>query len=100
MLFAFTFLVMVIVAYCFFREGVLTSICMTVNVFLAGLVAFNFFEPLAGELESTFSGSFLEGCEDALCLSVLFALTLGVLRVITHNLANAEVELPALAQQI
>ena len=96
----FTVVVMLIVAYCFFREGVLTSLCMTVNVFLAGLLAFNFYEPVASGLEGMVSGSFLDGCEDALALFVVFAPVLGVLRLITHNLANTEVEMPALVQQI
>lgn len=53
---------------------------MTVNVVLSGLVAFAFFEPLAGVLGPLFAGTFLAGYEDALCLVFLFALSLGLLR--------------------
>jgi hypothetical protein len=87
-----TVLVMFGVAYAFFREGVLTALTMLVNVLLAGLVAFNFWEPLAGEVESVLRGTFLEGYEDCLCLTALFSLALGGLRVCTNNLANATVE--------
>ncbi len=100
MLVFLTIAVMLIVAYAHSREGVLTAVAMLVNLFLAGLVAFNFFEPLAAELESALAGSFLAGYEDALCLFGLFALTLGVLRAITNHLANTELALPALVQQV
>jgi hypothetical protein len=100
MLLFFSIGVMLVVAYAYFNQGALTAATMMVNVFLAGLVAFNFFEPLAGELEEMLAGSFLDGLEDSLSLFVLFAATLGGLRVITHNLANTELELPALANQI
>ncbi len=88
------------VAYASTREGLLTAICNLVNLMIAGLVAFNFFEPLAGELESPLKGTFLEGFEDGLALFIPFAVVLGVMRVVINNLANAEVELPALLQQI
>ena len=100
MLVLLTFVVMGIVAYSYFREGVLTALTMLVNVFVAGLVAYNFWEPLATELESSFTGSFLEGFEDGVCLFALFTLTLGALRAITFNLAPQDIEMPALVQQV
>jgi hypothetical protein len=95
-----TFAVMLVVAYSFFREGLLTAVTMLVNVFVAGLVAFNFWEPIAGSMESSLQGSLLEGYEDSLALFALFALTLGLLRLLTNSLANVELQLPALVQQI
>jgi hypothetical protein len=92
--------VMLAVAYVYFREGILTAVTMLVNVFIAGLVAFNFYEPLADGLESMFAGSFLEKTEDALALFGLFAGSLGLLRLATHNLATSELGLPALGQQV
>jgi hypothetical protein len=86
-----TIVVMLIVAYAFFREGVLTALAMACNVVLAGLMAFNFFEPIATELGPMFEGSFLQGYEDALCLVVLFSATLGLLRWATNALANSRV---------
>jgi hypothetical protein len=100
MLILLTLAIMLIVAYSYFREGVLTALTMLVNIFLAGLVAFNFWEPLANALEESLEGSFLGGLEDAICLFGLFAVTLGLLRLATNNLANHEVQLPALGQQI
>jgi hypothetical protein len=87
-----TLFIMAGVAYAFWREGLLTALTMTVNVFLAGLVAFAFFEPLAAWLGSFFTDTFMHGYEDALCLTVLFAVTLGVLRLLTNNLASAQLE--------
>jgi hypothetical protein len=92
--------IMAAVAYASVREGVLTAITTLVNVVLAGLVSFNFYEPLAAELEKMFKGTFLAGFEDAIVLFVLFAGSLGLLRVITNNLALSELELPALFQQV
>jgi hypothetical protein len=93
-------IVILAVGYAYFREGLLTAVTMLVNVFLSGLVAFNFFEPLAASLESTFDGSFLSGFEDALALFVLFAGCLGLLRLATHSLATTELGLPPLVQQV
>jgi hypothetical protein len=96
MLSLLTIIVMLVVAYVYWREGLLTACCMCVNVFLAGLITFNFFEPLAGELEGMFRGSFLAGYEDAVCMTLLFAGTLGALRWVTNNLANTDLDYPAL----
>jgi uncharacterized membrane protein required for colicin V production len=100
MLLLLTLAVMLGVGYAFFREGLLTAVTTLVNVVLAGLVAFNFFEPLADSIEPTLQGSPLAGFEDGASLFGLFALTLGVLRLVTNNLANREIELPPLPQQI
>ena len=100
MLVAFTLIVTLIVAYSAFQEGVLPAIANLVNICLAGLVAFEFFEPIAGSLEDTFRGTAFAGLEDSLSLFLLFAPTLGALRYLTINLAPQEVELPALFQQV
>ncbi len=92
LLVVFTLLVMGGISYAFWREGLLTAVTMTVNVVLAGLIAFAFFEPVASQLEQAFKGSFLAGSEDALSLVALFALSLGLLRLATNNLANAQLE--------
>jgi hypothetical protein len=85
-----TVLVMLLVTYAFWREGALTAFTMLVNVFLAGLVAFGCWEPIAAELDALFRGSFLSGYEDSLCLVGLFSLSLGLLRLTTNNLAGSE----------
>jgi hypothetical protein len=95
-----TLAIVAIVAYSRVREGLLTAVTHLVNVLLAGLVAFNYFEPVAAELQKALKGSFLDGFEDALALFALFAAPLALLRVVCNNLANTELDLPALPQQI
>ena len=82
-------LLMLAVAYSFWREGIFTVFCMTINVFLAGLVTFNYFEPLAGFLEPFFRGT-MDGYKDALSMVLLFAGTLAALRTTTNYLVNNE----------
>lgn len=89
-----TLVIMGVVVYVFWREGTLTAITMLVNLLLAGLVAFNFFEPLADLLDPLLAGSILGGYEDSLCLVTLFALTFGLLRLVTNSLATTELEYP------
>jgi Colicin V production protein len=87
-----TVVIMLSVAYAYLREGLFTACTMAINVFLAGLVAFNFWEPLASILDPMLAGTFLHGYEDAFCLVPLFSLTLGFLRALTNNLAGSRVE--------
>ena len=94
-----TVLVMLMVAYAFWRQGVLPAFAMAVNVLLAGLVAFNFFEPIAAELDPMLAGSFLHGYEDSLCLMVLFCLTLLFLRWAANALIHSTIEYHAVVQQ-
>lgn len=86
-----TVVIMFLVAYAYLREGLYTACTMAVNVLLAGLVAFDFWEPLASLLDPMLSGSFLHGYEDAFCLVVLFSFVLGLLRAVTNNLASSRV---------
>jgi uncharacterized membrane protein required for colicin V production len=99
MLTALVLILMGVGFYAGFREGVFTSFCMLVNAFLAGLVAFNFFEPIAAWLESVFRGSPLLGYEDFLALATLFVVTFMLLRLVTNNLSNRLIDLPARPQQ-
>jgi len=91
-----TFLIMAVIAYAFWHEGPLTAFTMCCNVLLAGLVAFNFWEPIADLLNPAFAGSFLEGTEDLLILMVLFCLTVMFLRWATNSLARTHMEYPIL----
>jgi hypothetical protein len=92
--------IMAAVAYAYFREGVLTALTTLVNVFVTGLVAFSFFEPVANSLEPTLGTSIFANYEDSIALFGLFILTLAGLRWVTNNLAPEDIELHALAQQI
>jgi hypothetical protein len=96
----FTVLLMAGVGYAFLREGLMTAFTMCCNVCLAGLLAFNFWEPVADLLSPMFpvwDGSgfppFFWGYEDAFCLMFIFCLALGLLRLTTNNLASKEIEL-------
>ena len=100
MLVFFTIVLMLAVAYSYLKEGLFTAFTMAVNVFAAGLVAFNFGEPLADQIEPLVKGGFFEGYEDAFCLVSLFCIILGGLRWITNQLVNANIDYQPLLQQI
>src|SRR5947209_8281922 len=89
-----TVLLMLGVAYAFWREGALTAATAFVNVLAAGLLAFAFFEPLADELEPLLAGTFLQGYEDSLCLMTLFGLALALLRLAANTFAPVEPDYP------
>jgi hypothetical protein len=95
-----TILIMLILAYIYLVDGLATAFTMFCNVFLAGLIAFNFWEPLADLLEPAFARSFFAGYEDALCLVILFSLTLGLLRLVTNSLSFAAIYFHPLLQNI
>jgi hypothetical protein len=99
MLTTLTIIIMLAVAYAFFQEGLFTAFAMFFNVFFAGLVAFNFWEPLANKLDPVFADSFLHGYEDIVCLIGLFCITLGVLRTLTNMFANAVIDFPEALQR-
>jgi hypothetical protein len=87
-----TLLIMLGVTYAYWHEGLLTTCTMCINVVIAGLVAFFFFEPIADQLD----GSFVSGYEDCLCLVFLFSLTLGLLRLTTNSIAYTDLDYPPL----
>jgi hypothetical protein len=89
-----TIVIMLAVGYAYLREGLFTAFVMFCNVFLAGLVAINFWEPLANLLDPA-----LGGYEDILCLMALFCLTLGLLRVATNSLSSTQVDFPQALQR-
>jgi uncharacterized membrane protein len=92
-------LIMFAVAYAFLREGILTACVMCINILLAGLVAFNFWEPLARLADPPLNGTFMGGYEDALCLLILFCVTLALLRVATNALSPSMVVFPPAVQR-
>lgn len=95
----FALILMGVVAFAYFKEGLFTALTMLLNVLLAGFVAFNFFEPIADALETPLRGSFLGGLEDFLVLAFLFCVALGLLRLATNTLAHKQIEYPPIAQQ-
>jgi hypothetical protein len=94
-----TILIMLVVAYAYLAEGLFTACTMCINVFIAGLLAFNFFEPIASSVEPMVYGTFLGGYEDAVCLVAIFSLALYALRSVTNQLAKAEVDFPLPVQR-
>lgn len=89
-----TLAIMAISAYAFWREGPLTAFAMTCNVLAAGLVTYNFFEPVADLLEPSFQGTALAGTEDAIAMMVVFCPVLMLLRWATNTLASTHMEYP------
>ena len=77
----------------------LTAFSLLINVFLAGTIAFNFFEPLAGMMEPTLSNTFFAGYEDAIGLFGIFTITLGILRTATNSISITLVQFPAPLQR-
>ncbi len=94
-----TFLIILITVYVFWHQGVLPAFAMVVNVLLAGLIAFSFFEPIAAELEPMLADSFLHGFEDSLCLVLLFSLSLMFLRWAANSLIHTDIGYGAIVQQ-
>jgi hypothetical protein len=94
MLQAFTILIMLILGYAYLVEGLFTACLMCLNVIGAGLIAFNFWEPLANLMDPT-----LGGYEDALSLVFLFCVALGGLRTLTNLMVATEVDFPVAIQR-
>lgn len=95
----FTFVIMLAGAYAFWRQGVLPAFAMVVNILLAGLVAFNFFEPIAAQLDPMLTDTILQGYEDSFSLVALFSLTLLFLRWASNELIHTLITYNALIQQ-
>jgi hypothetical protein len=98
MLTAICVLMILAVGYAHMRDGLFTALCMLVNVLIAGVIAFGFFEPIADWLEGHVQGGSVAGYEDFIALVVLFAGSVIVLRSITNRLAPDMLDFPANAQ--
>ena len=90
----FTVIIMGVVAYAYWREGPLTAFAMCVNVVVAGILAFNFFEPIADLLESGLEDTFAAGTEDALAMMAIFLPVLALLRYVANSIAPSHMEYP------
>jgi uncharacterized membrane protein required for colicin V production len=82
-----TLLIMLAGAYAQYRNGLFTSVAMLIMVFISGLVAFGFWEPIADFLDRVFQNNALAGCEDMIALTLLFSVTLFALRLATNYIA-------------
>ncbi len=84
-----------------YPEGMWGNAIMLINVVTAGLVATNYFEPLATWMESW--GDWFASCTyllDFLSLWAVFAITLIVLRMLTDRICRVKVRFLGLANQI
>jgi uncharacterized membrane protein required for colicin V production len=100
MLILFTLVIMLVVAASMYRNGIFTSLTMLIQVPLAGLLAFGFWEPVADELDSFFQDGPLAGYEDCIALTLLFVISLTILRLVTNRLNKEMIDFNWLAQQI
>lgn len=78
--------------YALMSEGLWGAALMFFNVLFAGIIAFNFYEPLAALIASNVS--FLAGLADVLCLMIVFIVALVILRLTTETIAPAMVRFP------
>jgi hypothetical protein len=92
-------LIILAMGYAFLVEGLFTAFLMFCNVFLSGLIAFNFWEPLADQLDMMSAGTFFHGYEDWLALTLLFCVSLGILRTLTNTLDNTLIEFDEVIQR-
>lgn len=81
-----------LMTYALMSEGLWGAALMFFNVLFASLIAFNFYEPLAG-LVAGF-GDWATGYADTFCLLVLFIVVLVILRITTESIAPAMVRFP------
>ncbi len=79
-------------------EGLWGSALMFFNIVFAGLIAFNFYEPLAGMLAANVS--FISNFADMLCLMAVFLVALTLLRLTTETIAPAMVRFPTAVYQV
>ena len=87
-----TLLIILATVWSQYRNGLFSSVAMLIKVVIAGLVAFNFFEPIADFLDPVFQNNILAGSEDLISLLVLFSVTLFILRLFTNQLAPEMIE--------
>lgn len=78
--------------YALMSEGLWGACLMFFDILFAGLIAFNFYEPLAGWLAGL-SGS-VAPYADSVSLMVLFIVALVILRITTEQIAPAMVRFP------
>lgn len=77
--------------YALISEGLWGSALMFFNILFAGMIAFNFYEPLAVLLDKT---GINWGFSDTLCFLLLFCVALVALRLTTETLGPAMVRFP------
>ncbi len=85
-------ILILLMTYAISSEGLWGAALMFFNVVFGGLIAFNFYEPLARLIDSTGIGW---GFSDTLSLLSIFCVAVMILRMTTETLAPAMVRFPA-----
>lgn len=79
--------------YAVASEGLWGAALMFFNALFAGIIAFNFYEPLANLLATSVEP--MAGFADSLCLVLIYGITLFILRLITDSIGPTMVRFPA-----
>lgn len=95
-----TFLLMLIVSYVFFQEGLFVAFCSFVNIFLAFVLVAGFYEPSAEFLEIHLKDTAVEGFEDAIAMVGIFLASFGALKILALQLAPSEIVYPHLMHNL
>ena len=96
----FSVLLIIFVTYSQLREGMFTAATMFINVLLAGILTFHFWEPFADQLDVILARTFLGGYEDFFVLIFVFSMLLIVLRTVTNKLSPSQTHYPGYVQQL
>jgi hypothetical protein len=100
MLLLFTLIVMGIVAFFQYRNGLFTSVTMTIQVVLAGIIAFMLWEPVADEIDPALVGGRFAGFEDCVAMVGLFCASVFGMRLLTNRLNKDMIDFHPMVQQI
>ena len=93
--------VILVVTWCVASEGAWGAALMCLCVIFSGLLAMNFFEPLANLLQSTIwsSGTWSHRC-DVISLVGLFAAFIFLLRILTERISPKRIQMHEGLQQV
>src|SRR4051812_9262702 len=80
------------IAYALMSEGLWGAALMFFNILFAGVIAFNFYEPLAKLVAANMS--FAAGYADLVCMMGIFLVSLIIFRLTTETLAPSMVRFP------
>lgn len=87
-----TFIIMLIVCYVYFQEGLFLAFCNLVNIFFAFVIVAGFYEPSAKFIAIHLKDTFADGFEDAISMLGLFILAFGVLKFLVMTLSPSVIK--------
>ena len=80
------------------REGFWGNTICCSNITFASLIAFNYYEPVAGLIMDAWAGGVF--LYDFLCFWLLFSLTYFVINMVTNKLSKIRVHFPKVVEQV